>query len=56
MNLPVRKLKGPLHTQMDGPKRRQSETAADRPSSDFGATRLDALLPSVPDRAFKGVL
>ena len=54
MNLPVRKLQGPLRMQVDLLKRRQAETAADRPSSDFGATRLDALLPSLLDRAFKG--
>ena len=27
---------------------------ADSPSSDFGATGLDALLPAILDRAFKG--
>jgi len=29
---------------------------ADPPPSDFGATRLDALLPTLLDRAFKGEL
>jgi hypothetical protein len=29
---------------------------ADPPSSDFGATRLAALLPALLDRAFKGEL
>jgi hypothetical protein len=30
--------------------------AADPPSSNFGATRLDALLPAILDRAFRGEL
>jgi hypothetical protein len=30
--------------------------AADPPSSDFGATWLDALLSAILDRAFKGEL
>jgi hypothetical protein len=32
------------------------QAAADPPSSNFGATRLDALLPAILDRAFRGEL
>ena len=50
--------------QVDALKRSQAETAlkdtgqaaADPPSFHFVATRLDALLPSILDRAFKGGL
>jgi hypothetical protein len=54
-------------TLLDTLKRLPAETAArlrftastrqaDPPSSNFGATRLDALLPSILDQAFKGEL
>ncbi len=58
--------------QVDALKRSQAETAvnntgqaavkdtgraaADPASSNFGATRLDALLPAILDRAFRGEL
>ena len=42
--------------KVDALKRLPTEAAADLPSLDFGATRLDALLPTILDRAFKGEL
>ncbi len=55
-----------LQAAVDALKRLRAETAADPPSSDFGRTGLDALLPAVlpsshgfdgtGDRAFKGEL
>jgi hypothetical protein len=36
-----------LQAEVDALKRLQAETAADPPSSDFGATWLDALLPAI---------
>lgn len=47
---------GALQAEVDAIKRLQAETAADPPSSDFSATRLDALLPAILDRALKGEL
>jgi len=43
-----------LQAHVDALKRLQTETAADPPSSDFGARTLDVLLPAILDRAFKG--
>ncbi len=45
-----------LQTEVDALKRLQAETTADPPPLHFDATRLDALLPAVLDRACKGEL
>ena len=45
-----------LQAEVDALKRLQAETAADPPSSNFGATWLAALLPAILDRGFKGEL
>jgi hypothetical protein len=47
---------GSWQADVDALKRLQAETAADPPSFHFGATWLDALLPAILDRAFKGAL
>jgi len=40
--------------EVDALRRLQAETAADPPLLYFGVTRLNALLPAVLDRGFRG--